>query len=63
MSGTFNCRRTVRIIVADHREVFLLGISVLTALLVYSYSDKNKDKFKEILQSLTGSKSKNNLNK
>jgi len=32
--------------------VRLLSITVLTALLVYSYSDKNKTKLKEILQTL-----------
>lgn len=36
----------------------LLGVTVLTALLVYSYSDKNRAKLKEILQPFIGSKPK-----
>lgn len=43
---------------ADNQVPCLLGVTVLTALLVYSYSDKNKDKFKEILHSLTSSNAK-----
>ncbi len=43
---------------SDAQLLRLTSITVLTVLLVYSYSDKNKTKFKEILQQLAGLKPK-----
>ncbi len=44
--------------VSDDLVVPLLSVAVLTALLIYSYSDKNRAKLKEILQQFIGSKLK-----
>ncbi|MBN2513576.1 MAG: hypothetical protein JXB18_11620 [Sedimentisphaerales bacterium] len=42
----------------DDRSICLLSIAILTALLMLSNSDKNKDKFKEILKPFIGSRPK-----